>query len=134
MGVIVARLGAIEEMAGMDMLCSDKTGTLTQNKLKLYEPIIVSNVTSKELVFYAALAAKRMEEGQDAIDFCITRDCEADPEFAKKLDEYEEVRKEEGRARPTRACTKIHASEEQQYTRIHSSEDHQRTRIHSSED
>ncbi|GMH57260.1 hypothetical protein TrST_g8275 [Triparma strigata] len=91
MGVIVARLGAIEEMAGMDMLCSDKTGTLTQNKLKLYEPIIVSNVTSKELVFYAALAAKRMEEGQDAIDFCITRDCESDAEFAKKLDEYEEL-------------------------------------------
>ena len=78
-------------MAGMDMLCSDKTGTLTQNKLKLYEPIIVGNLTSKELVFYAALAAKRMEEGQDAIDFCITKDCESDPESAKKLEEYEEL-------------------------------------------
>ena len=32
-----------------------------------------------------------MEEGQDAIDFCITRDCESDAEFAKKLDEYEEL-------------------------------------------
>ena len=89
MGVIVARLGAIEEMAGMNMLCSDKTGTLTQNKLKLYEPIVVGDVTARELIFYAALAAKRMEEGQDAIDFCVTKDCQSEPEMAKRLEDFE---------------------------------------------
>jgi H+-transporting ATPase len=91
MGVIVARLGAIEEMAGMNMLCSDKTGTLTQNKLKLYEPIVVADVTARELIFYAALAAKRMEEGQDAIDFCVTKDCQSEPEMAKRLEDFEEL-------------------------------------------
>lgn len=34
-GAIVARMSAVEEMAGMDILCSDKTGTLTLNKLSI---------------------------------------------------------------------------------------------------
>ena len=37
---IVSRLAAIEEMAGVDVLCSDKTGTLTKNQLTLGEPIL----------------------------------------------------------------------------------------------
>ena len=37
---IVSRLAAIEEMAGVDILCSDKTGTLTKNQLKLGDPIL----------------------------------------------------------------------------------------------
>ena len=40
MKAIVARLESIEEMAGMDVLCSDKTGTLTMNELKLGEPVL----------------------------------------------------------------------------------------------
>ena len=36
-GAIVSRLGAIEDMAGMNMLCSDKTGTLTKNKMEIQE-------------------------------------------------------------------------------------------------
>ena len=47
---IVSRLVAIEELAGMDVLCSDKTGTLTQNKLALGEPFCVGGVQPEEVV------------------------------------------------------------------------------------
>jgi H+-transporting ATPase len=90
-GVIVSRLGAIEEMAGMNMLCSDKTGTLTQNKLKLYEPIIVADIDARELNFVAALAAKRMDEGMDAIDTCVSRECLSDETSKKEMEAYVEL-------------------------------------------
>lgn len=73
--VIVSRLSAIEELAGLDVLCSDKTGTLTQNDLKLHEPMIVegNEMTAAELIFTASLAAKREFDGADAIDRAITQ-------------------------------------------------------------
>jgi hypothetical protein len=52
-------------------------GTLTQNKLSLNDPILIGDMTAKELVFYAALASKR-GGGQDAIDFCICQALPAD--------------------------------------------------------
>ena len=44
---IVSKLSAIEEMAGVDILCSDKTGTLTKNQLTLGEPILLSAAAPK---------------------------------------------------------------------------------------
>jgi H+-transporting ATPase len=63
---IVSRLAAIEEVAGMDILCSDKTGTLTQNKMSLADPYLVNGYTADELMVFAALASK--EENQDPIE------------------------------------------------------------------
>ena len=71
MKVIVARLSAIEELASMTILCSDKTGTLTQNKLGLRDPICFGSVTPESLNFFAYLASKKDKGSQDAIDFCI---------------------------------------------------------------
>ncbi|EPX73879.1 P-type proton ATPase Pma1 [Schizosaccharomyces octosporus yFS286] len=65
---IVQKLSAIESLAGVEVLCSDKTGTLTKNKLSLGEPFTVSGVTGDELVLTACLAASRKRKGLDPID------------------------------------------------------------------
>lgn len=69
MKAIVTRLESIEEMAGIDILCSDKTGTLTQNKLTLGDPIVFAARDSQELILDGALASK--EEDQDPIDLAV---------------------------------------------------------------
>ncbi|GBD87342.1 calcium-transporting ATPase 1 [bacterium BMS3Abin03] len=66
---IVTRLESIEEMAGMDILCSDKTGTLTQNKLTLGEPALFGVDDPQEIILVGALASKA--ENQDAIDLAV---------------------------------------------------------------
>ncbi|OMO74218.1 Cation-transporting P-type ATPase [Corchorus olitorius] len=71
-GAITKRMTAIEEMAGMDVLCSDKTGTLTLNKLTVDKSIIevFTNDADKDMVMLLAARASRVEN-QDAIDACI---------------------------------------------------------------
>jgi H+-transporting ATPase len=66
---IVSRLASIEELAGMDVLCSDKTGTLTQNKLTLGEPFSVPGVTLDEVILGGALASRA--ENKDPIDLAV---------------------------------------------------------------
>ena len=66
---IVSHLVSIEELAGMDVLCSDKTGTLTKNKLKLGDPKTFGDATAGETIRAAALASKRDED--DPIDDAI---------------------------------------------------------------
>jgi H+-transporting ATPase len=66
---IVSRLVAIEELAGMDVLCSDKTGTLTQNKLTLGDPFSVEGVSPDQVILNAALSSRA--ENQDTIDLAV---------------------------------------------------------------
>ncbi len=66
---VVSRLVAIEEFAGTDILCSDKTGTLAQNKLTMGEPFSVQGVLADQVVFNADLASSK--DNQDTIDLAV---------------------------------------------------------------
>ncbi len=66
---IVTRLAAIEELAGVDILCSDKTGTLTENKLTLGDPFCLGGLAADEIVLDAALASRA--EDKDTIDLTV---------------------------------------------------------------
>ena len=66
---IVSKLVAIEELAGVDMLCADKTGTLTQNKLTLGDPFSVNNITTDQVILYGALASRA--DNYDTIDLAV---------------------------------------------------------------
>lgn len=66
---VVSKLSAIEEMAGVDILCSDKTGTLTKNQLTLSDPILFASKDGQDCILAAALASKA--EDRDAIDTAV---------------------------------------------------------------
>jgi H+-transporting ATPase len=66
---IVSKLVSIEELAGMDVLCSDKTGTITKNELTVAEYSVIGNNNEQDLFLYASLASR--EEDQDPIDSAI---------------------------------------------------------------
>jgi len=66
---IVSKLVAIEEMAGMDVLCSDKTGTITENKLTVGDVEAFEGFEERDVLFFATLASR--QEDQDPIDDAI---------------------------------------------------------------
>ena len=66
---IVSKLVAIEELAGVDILCADKTGTLTQDKLTLGDPFCVANVSADQVILNGALASRA--DDNDTIDLAV---------------------------------------------------------------
>ena len=66
---IVSKLVAIEELAGVDILCSDKTGTLTQNTLTLGDPFSVAGVSADQVILNGALASR--SDDNDTIDLAV---------------------------------------------------------------
>jgi H+-transporting ATPase len=66
---VVSRLVAIEELAGVDILCADKTGTLTQNKLTLGDPFCIEHMEAAQVILDAALASRA--DNDDTIDLAV---------------------------------------------------------------
>jgi H+-transporting ATPase len=66
---IVSKLVAIEELAGVDVLCADKTGTLTQNKLTLGDPFCAGKVAADQVILDGALASRA--DNNDTIDLAV---------------------------------------------------------------
>ena len=85
---IVQKLSAIESLAGVEILCSDKTGTLTKNKLSLHEPYTVEGVDPDDLMLTACLAASRKKKGLDAIDKAFLKSLISYPRAKAALTKY----------------------------------------------
>ncbi|KAI0137344.1 hypothetical protein BJ170DRAFT_678193 [Xylariales sp. AK1849] len=85
---IVQKLSAIESLAGVEILCSDKTGTLTKNKLSLSEPYTVAGVDPEDLMLTACLAASRKKKGIDAIDKAFLKSLKFYPRAKNVLSKY----------------------------------------------
>ncbi|KAF2710924.1 H ATPase [Pleomassaria siparia CBS 279.74] len=88
---IVQKLSAIESLAGVEILCSDKTGTLTKNKLSLAEPYTVAGVEPEDLMLTACLAASRKKKGIDAIDKAFLKSLKFYPRAKSVLSKYKVI-------------------------------------------
>ncbi len=77
---IVARLSAMEEMAGLEVLCADKTGTLTMNRLTIRDPVLISAENAEEILRAAGLTLQ--EDDEDPIDKAV-REALGDRELLK---------------------------------------------------
>jgi H+-transporting ATPase len=85
-GVLVTRLDSIEDAASIDVLCLDKTGTITQNRLSVADVIPFSGYSEEDVIAAASLSSQEL--GKDAIDTVVL-------EYAKdakvNLDAYQQV-------------------------------------------
>jgi H+-transporting ATPase len=83
---IVSKLVAIEEMASMDILCVDKTGTITQNEIKVASLVPFDSHSREEVLRYAALASR--EGTKDLIDLAIIDQLKADRALDAAVSQY----------------------------------------------
>ena len=85
--VIVKRLSSIENFGSMNVLCSDKTGTLTRGEVRLHSAEDVSGRESEDVLFHAYLNAYFETGFRNPIDEAIRAHSKFDIEGYKKLDE-----------------------------------------------
>jgi H+-transporting ATPase len=81
---IVSKLVAIEEMASMDVLCSDKTGTITKNALTLGGTKPYAKFTENDVLLFSTLASR--EDDQDPIDKAILTKTKSTPAISERID------------------------------------------------
>jgi H+-transporting ATPase len=86
---IVSRLVSVEEMAGMDVLCADKTGTITKNELTVGEVEPFAKFTDSDVLLYGTLASR--EEDQDPIDNAILVKSKETQVFVNNISDYKVV-------------------------------------------
>jgi H+-transporting ATPase len=85
-GVLVTRLDSIEDAASVDVLCLDKTGTITQNKLSVGDVVPFAGYSREDVIVMASLASR--EQGKDAIDAAVL---DYAREARVNLNHYEQV-------------------------------------------
>ena len=83
---IVSRLVAIEEMAGVDVLCADKTGTITKNELTVGEVAPLPGSTTDDVLLWAALASR--EEDRDPIDDTVIAKAKSLRKVSERIGSY----------------------------------------------
>ena len=93
--VIVKRLSSIENFGSMNVLCSDKTGTLTEGVVRLHSAIDTDGNESEKVLLYAYLNASYETGFTNPIDEAIRNQCQLDISTYQKLDEvpYDFIRK-----------------------------------------
>jgi H+-transporting ATPase len=87
---IVSKLVSIEEMAGMDVLCADKTGTITKNELTVSELETFTGFTHEDALLFGSLASRK--EDKDPIDMAIISKAETSPTVTATISSYRIVR------------------------------------------
>lgn len=91
--VIVKRLVSIEDLGNMDVLCSDKTGTLTEGNIKLYNFFDFNGKTNKDILLYSVLCNSAIIHGKkifgNPIDTAILRD--ADGKIKTEIKSYQKI-------------------------------------------
>ncbi len=86
-GILITRLSAIEDAATMNIVCADKTGTITMNKLSVEEEMAFDSYTRKEVILYGVLASQ--EADQDPIDVAFLMEAK---DSRLSLEGYEQKR------------------------------------------
>ena len=84
---VCSRLTAVEELSAVDVLCCDKTGTLTKNELTVEVPVALHRHSPSDVILYAALCSNA--NNPDAIDSCLIRAMIAEPDLVKRSQNFE---------------------------------------------